>query len=346
MKCPNCQMELNENNNICSNCNTVINNQTNVIASNSAEEPVVNNEVNQTEIAATTPGVNPVNSTPAIENNTTIVETNVVNNQPTEVLETKKSNNKIVLIILLIIIVIALISTLVVSKPWTKFGTNNKNEASNNNNTNTNVNNNSNNINTTTPTDESTMSDDIQQEIIVPTTPSDEEMIPEQTPIEEQPNEEQTPSVEEPEEEKPQEQEPTKEPEEETPTEEETPNEEPVVEMNDMLKRIYVNYVIELINFGETQFMTDALRTQGTSIAYTNLSAEKSFPTYTLDEMEDANYYIEFDRNGRIKRALYYKEHGCYDSGDVNDLEKSDVTIDNIVSSHPNDSINGCVNKK
>lgn len=338
MKCPTCQTELNENG-VCPNCST----------SNQVINETSTTEQNQ--------------STTVVEDNTeTQKEITSVEQSNIEVQEPQKRKSP-VLIIIMILLILALLSSLVIFKPWTLLEAKDRDQLTNNgeNNKEPVLNGNK------TPSDDMveeivTPSDDIvtpSDDVIVQATPSDDEIAPEQQqqPEQEKPkeesnsNEENKQPVEEPkdenpeddnkEEEKPKEQEPTEEPKEETPTE------QPVEELNELEKTVFLNFVREAINSSQSVFMQNALSSSaGRGQFFTNLDVETIYPKSTIEVREGDKYYIEYDRNMNINRMLFFNNTACYDSGTVNSLDKYDIEIDDIVRHNENDSINGCVNKK
>ena len=331
MKCPTCQTELNENN-VCPNCSTPnqVINETSITEQNQTTTVVENNTETQKEI-------------------TSVEQTNI------EVEEPKKRKSP-VFIIIMILLILALLSSLVIFKPWTLLEAKDKDQLTNNG-----ENNKEPVLNGNT-----TASDDIVEEIVTPTddmltpsddvivqaTPSDDEIVPEEEQQPEQiPEKEQQPEQEKPKEESngtQEDKQPLENPKEETKEpEEETPTEEPVEELNELEKTVFLNFVTEAINDSQSIFMQNALNSSaGRGQFFTNLDVETIYPKSTIEVREGHKYYIEYDRNMNIKRMLFFNDTACYDSGTVNSLDKYDIESDDVVRHNENDSINGCVNKK
>ena len=306
MKCPICQTELNENG-VCPNCSTP--NQ-------------VINETSTTEQNQ---------STTVVENNTeTQKEIKSVEQSNIEVKEPQKRKSP-VLIIIMILLILALLSSLVIFKPWTLLEAKDRDQLTNNGENNKEPVLNGNKTPSddmveeiVTPSDDIvTPSDDIvtpSDDVIVQATPSDDEIAPEQQPEQEKPKEESNSNEE---------------------------NKQPVEELNELEKTVFLNFVREAINNSQSIFMQNALNSSaGRGQFFTNLDVETIYPKSTIEVREGDKYYIEYDRNMNIKRMLFFNDTACYDSGTVNSLDKNDIENDDVVRHNESDSINGCVNKK
>lgn len=114
----------------------------------------------------------------------------------------------------------------------------------------------------------------------------------------------------------------------------------------------FVTEVQEILYDAKTSFMIDALENGAQNITYTNLnniSGEGLIKE--IDEFEGTkSYYIELDRNGKYQKVVVFDGNYCYDSSeyppDMEDYDKSSVSINDIYLGSKSDSQNGCRGKK